>query len=121
MIEDRGHAARALARVIDGENGVGRFAVLMGRIEVGIAAVRRAVVLDPLNRDSHRTLGLTLYLNRENREAIAAYQGALALDPEYLAARALNGVAYYALGDFEHPRASCETKTEYWETQCASP
>jgi hypothetical protein len=27
------------------------------------------------------------------------------------------GLAYYALGDFERARASCETKPDYWESQ----
>jgi TolB-like protein/Tfp pilus assembly protein PilF len=93
------------------------FAVNMGRTEAGIAAARRAVVLDPLSRDSHSGLGVVLYSGRQNKEAISAYQDALALDPESPRIHALRGVAYYALGDFQNARASCERKADYWESQ----
>ena len=95
----------------------GRFAVSMGRTEAGIATARRAVVLDPLSRDSHSGLGSALYWARQNKEAIAAYQDALALDPEDPRINALLGVAYYALGDFQSAGASCEKKADYWESQ----
>jgi tetratricopeptide (TPR) repeat protein len=89
----------------------------MGRTEAGIAAARRGAVLDPLNRASHRNLGLVLYFGRQNHEAIAAFQDALTLDPEYLPAQANRGFAYYALGDFPSARASCESKPDYWANQ----
>jgi len=88
-------------------------AVWMGRTEAGIAAVRRAVALDPLSPRSHNTLGNSLYYGRQYQEAIAAFGGALALDPELVLASANRGFAYYALGDFEHMRESCEGKSYY--------
>jgi TolB-like protein len=88
------------------------FAVAVGRTDAGIAAARRAVVLDPLDRDSHWGLGTSLYLARQNREALAAYQDTLTLDPEYPGVNALRGFAYYAIGDFESARALCETKPD---------
>jgi TolB-like protein/tetratricopeptide (TPR) repeat protein len=95
----------------------GVFAVSMGRIEAGIAAARRAVVLDPLNRDSHFDLGRALYFGRQNQEAIATFQDVLALDPEHSQSYAFRGFTYYALSDFEHARGSCESKPDYWESQ----
>jgi len=95
----------------------GLFAVKMGQTEAGIAALRHAVVLDPLNRDSHASLGVALYFGRQNKEAIAALQDALALDPEDPASSAFRGLAYYALGDFERARASCEGKPDDWWNQ----
>jgi TolB-like protein/Tfp pilus assembly protein PilF len=95
----------------------GRSAVYMGRTEAGIAFGRRAVVLDPLSRASHFILGQSLYYGRQNKEAIAALQEAVALDPEHPSAYSERGLAYYALGDFEHARASCETKPDYWANQ----
>jgi TolB-like protein/DNA-binding winged helix-turn-helix (wHTH) protein len=88
----------------------GRFAVQMGHTEVGIAAAQRAVVLDPLSRGRHYTLGGALYFARRNGEAIAAFQDALTLDPEDPVLYAFRGLAYYALGDIERARASCESK-----------
>jgi TolB-like protein/cytochrome c-type biogenesis protein CcmH/NrfG len=90
----------------------GRLAVLMGRTAAGFAAARRAVVLDPLNRLSHFDLGRALYLGRQPNEAIAALQGALALDPADQKTYALRGLAYYALGDLKHARASCEIQPD---------
>jgi len=95
----------------------GTLAVCMGRTEAGIAAARRAVMLDPLNRNGHRVLGLALYRARQYKEAIAAFQDALSLDPEHPAAYADRGLAYYALGDFSSARTSCERKSDYWESQ----
>jgi tetratricopeptide (TPR) repeat protein len=90
----------------------GTFAVAMGQTDAGIAATRRAVVLDPLNRDSHYNLGSSLYRGRQNSEAIAALQDALALDPADSSSLAFRGLAYYGLGDFESARASCESKSD---------
>jgi tetratricopeptide (TPR) repeat protein len=44
----------------------GIFAVLMGNFDAGLAALRRAVVLDPLARLSHYLLGQALYRARES-------------------------------------------------------
>lgn len=97
--------------------GAGSFDVGMGRTERGIAEARRAVVLDPLNRDTQSNLGQVFYYGRQNEEALAAFQGALALDPEDSETRAYQGLAYYALGDLERARASCEVKPDYWASQ----
>jgi len=95
----------------------GPFAVLMGRTEAGIAAARRAVVLDPLNHSSHRNLGQVLYFARQPREALKAVQAALALDPDDPADYADRGFNYYALGDLERARSSCESKVDDWGNQ----
>jgi len=65
----------------------GDFAVSMGRSDAGLAALRHAVLLDPLNRERH-----------------------WALDPAYSQASVGRGVAQYALGDFKGARSSCETE-----------
>jgi TolB-like protein len=50
----------------------GLFAAYMGHIDAGLAAARRAVVLDPLARDSHSLLGRALYAARRYEEAVVA-------------------------------------------------
>jgi TolB-like protein/lipoprotein NlpI len=95
----------------------GQFAVSMGRTEAGLAAARRAVVLDPLNPPTHGALGLALYFGRQYKDALAALEDTLALDPENPTAYAYRGLAYYALGDFERARGSCERKPDDWENQ----
>jgi tetratricopeptide (TPR) repeat protein len=74
-------------------------------------------VLDPLNPATNGYLGGTLYFSRQNSEALAAYQDALALDPEHPVVRAYLGLIHYALGDFDGARASCEIASEYSLTQ----
>ena len=86
----------------------GGFAVMMGRTDAGIAAARRATVLDPLNAWSYSDLSAALWMARRYDEALAAYQDSLALrptDPHWLAD---GSMFYYALGDFEKMRTVCE-------------
>jgi TolB-like protein/Tfp pilus assembly protein PilF len=95
----------------------GRFAVSMGHFDAGLAAVHRAVTLDPLNPRSHYLLGLTLFLARRYNEALAAHAEAITLDSNHTVAYALRGLAYYELGNLESARASCETEPAYWASQ----
>jgi serine/threonine-protein kinase len=86
----------------------GAFAVLTGHHDAGVAAARRAVVLDPLNPESHYRLGAALYFARRYAESVAAFGDVLTLDPRDTDSPGLRGVAYYSLGDFQQARASCE-------------
>ena len=97
----------------------GEFAVLMGRFDAGVAAARRAVVLDPLGRGSHLVLGRALYHAHRYQEALAALAETISLDPDFKQTYAYRGLSFYALGDLEHARVACETKPDYWESgQC---
>jgi tetratricopeptide (TPR) repeat protein len=94
-----------------------RFAAFMGRAEAGIAAGHRAVVLDPLNSNSHYSLGFALRSSRRYAEAVAAFNDALALEPDNVRIIGMRGLAYYGLGDLQEARSSCEMKRAYWLTQ----
>jgi TolB-like protein len=94
----------------------GRFAAYMGQFDAGVAAARRAVVLDPLARASHVGLGRTLYVARRYEEALAAL-AKVSLDPDYKDTNVFRGFAHYALGDLQSARASCETHPDYWGNQ----
>ncbi len=94
----------------------GGFAAYMGHFDAGLAAARRAVVLDPLARESHLVLGRALYAARRYEEAVAAFSEVIRLDP-YKATYGDRGLAYYGLGDLERARASCETTPDYWLSQ----
>jgi TolB-like protein/tetratricopeptide (TPR) repeat protein len=95
----------------------GQFAVWMGHFDAGVAAARRAVVLDPLARESHGVLGRALYAARRYEEAVAAYAELISLEPGFKGTYAARGLAYYGLGDLQSARASCETKPDYWPSQ----
>jgi TolB-like protein/Tfp pilus assembly protein PilF len=95
----------------------GEFAAYMGHFDVSVAAARRAVVLDPLARQSHFALSRALYAARRYEEAVVAYAEVISLDPDFKAAYANRGLAYYGLEDLKSARTSCETKPEYWQSQ----
>ncbi|HXQ46539.1 MAG TPA: tetratricopeptide repeat protein, partial [Caulobacteraceae bacterium] len=72
--------------------GYGGYELRVGRFELALPALRRAVLLDPLNPSVHITLGDALFLARRPTEAPAPLNRALQL----------NGAATYAhsrLGD----------------------
>jgi len=89
----------------------------MGQFDAGLAAARRAVVLDPLARDSHFQIGRALYAARRYAEAVTAFGEVISLDPDYKATYGWRGLAYYAHGDLQSARASCETQPDYWISQ----
>jgi TolB-like protein/lipoprotein NlpI len=87
-------------------------AVYMGHFDEGIAAIRRAVVLDPLNPDSQLTLGNALLHARRYGEAVTAFDQAIGLDREDPEGYGNRGLAYYALGDYQSARSSCEAMAD---------
>jgi TolB-like protein/tetratricopeptide (TPR) repeat protein len=97
------------ARVV---RNYGEFTVAMGGVDAGIAAVRRAAELDPLNSHSHAYLGDVLFNARRYDEAMAAYEVERSLDPDKPDAYSGLGLSYYMLGNFQAARASCEIKPD---------
>jgi TolB-like protein/Flp pilus assembly protein TadD len=95
----------------------GSFAAYMGHFDAGVAAARRAVVLDPLARQSHTALAEALYSARRYEEAVAAFAEVISLAPDFKPTYGERGFAYYGLGDLERARASCETKPDHWASQ----
>ncbi|MFL6606275.1 MAG: protein kinase domain-containing protein [Steroidobacteraceae bacterium] len=86
----------------------GHFAVLMGHTDGAFTAIRRAAQLDPLNPAAHRLLSFALRMSHRGEEAVVAARGALALDADNPGVLTTLGMAYYALGDYQGARASCE-------------
>jgi TolB-like protein/tetratricopeptide (TPR) repeat protein len=95
----------------------GRFSVYMGHFDMGLAAVRRAATLDPLNPLSHSHLGQALLFARRYQEAVVALGDVISLEAEHTPAYGFRGLAYYGLGDFQSARASCEARPDYWVSQ----
>jgi TolB-like protein/Flp pilus assembly protein TadD len=96
----------------------GLFAVLMGQTESGLAAARRAVAVDPINYNAHGYLGGTLHFSHHYKEAIAALERAIQLAPSTpVPLSAFIGKSYYALGEYEKARVSCEAKADSEEGQ----
>ena len=95
----------------------GEFAISMGHFDAAIASARRAVVLDPLDRRSHSILGRALYAARRYGEAVTAHAEAIRVNPDFASGYGERGLAFYALGDLERARISCETKRDDWLSQ----
>jgi len=93
----------------------GEFTAVMGRPEAGIAAVRRAVSLDPLNLATHVSLSSVLFITRRYDEARAAFQQVLALDPGY--SSTYLGLQNYVLGNSQDALAWCENRPNEWLNQ----
>jgi TolB-like protein/Flp pilus assembly protein TadD len=85
-----------------------RHAVASGHTEAAIDAGRRAVILDPLNFNVHRTVGIALLQAREYTQALSTFQTAISLQPDYLRNYVLLGETQYAMGVYETARKSCE-------------
>jgi TolB-like protein/DNA-binding winged helix-turn-helix (wHTH) protein len=90
------------------------FVTAMGRSDAGIAAARRAVLLDPLNSDSLAALWIALYQSHRYGEAKIVIHDVLALDPDY--SFPFTWVVDYALGNYQDARAWCE-KRPHWASQ----
>jgi TolB-like protein/DNA-binding winged helix-turn-helix (wHTH) protein/Tfp pilus assembly protein PilF len=81
------------------------FLQAMGRHQEALAAVHRAVELDPLSAWNISEEGRILYRARRYADAIARYQRALELDPSYVPALSRIAEAYEQLGKYDEARA----------------
>lgn len=100
----------------------GNFAAQMGKTTESLTALRYAAMLDPLDHRSHVMLGGALYLARRYEEAVAAFTEAIRLAPDYKNSYGLRGLAFYALGDLQSARTSCEIHADNnWASQQCLP
>jgi TolB-like protein/tetratricopeptide (TPR) repeat protein len=90
----------------------GAFAAEIGQTETGLAALRRAVVLDPLNPYVRGALGWALMPARRYREAIDTLMDAKRLNPSSGFISGWLSFAYYAIGDYPSARSACESADE---------
>ena len=92
-------------------------AIMVGRTEAGVADMRLAVRLDPLNAITHHLFGMGLYLARRFEDASQENAEAITLNPDYLRSYEFSGLTSYMLGKLDQARATCESRTAYWGTQ----
>ena len=93
------------------------FDAIMGQSGAGIAALRRAVVLDPLSSTPYGALGEALYAARRYGEAATVFSQGINVDPNFKLTYAFRGLALYGLGDLEKARDSCESQRDDWLSQ----
>lgn len=110
---------RALANGGSGKADVlkeyGYFETLMGNAQGGVAALKRAAVLDPLNPPVFRTLGAALLFARRYPEAEAALRQALALDPSLNGAHADLGRVLLLQGRPAEAKIEFALEPEEWQ------
>jgi TolB-like protein/DNA-binding winged helix-turn-helix (wHTH) protein/Flp pilus assembly protein TadD len=83
----------------------GLYLAWTGHIDDGIARLRKAQELEPLNLGSSANIGMLLYFSRRYDEAIQQLRGVLAAEPGLDHARSFLGRAYLRKGD---PAAAIE-------------
>jgi TolB-like protein len=86
----------------------------MGHADEAIVAAQRAVQLDPVNASSYDELGYVLLFGHRYREAIAAFDHAISLDPNFHWTHGMRGLAYLGVGEYEAARLSCTTPPLSW-------
>jgi TolB-like protein/Tfp pilus assembly protein PilF len=89
------------------------FLAFMARFDEAVARARRAVELDPLNSETHASLGYVYFLAGRYTDSIESSSRSVQLK-ECCFARINRGLAYFALGNYEAARQSCEVSTRYW-------
>ena len=77
----------------------GLFAIQMGHTAPGIAAIKKAVALDPLSALTLGYLGAGYWEAHQFDASIAAYSEALKLDPDNHRYSVQRALSYYAVGD----------------------
>jgi serine/threonine-protein kinase len=92
----------------------GAFFIDMGRIEAGLANLRKAVALDPLNPTSHVRMTYGLSNSHRYREAIEAAGRALQINPGDTAMVNSQGFDNLKLGNLDAARQGCATAKRYW-------
>jgi TolB-like protein/cytochrome c-type biogenesis protein CcmH/NrfG len=85
-----------------------RHAAEIGRTAAAIDAGRRALMLDPLNFHTHRTVGIAYIHVRQYEDALVAFQKAISLEPKYVRNYFLLGATRYLMGSYDDARKSCE-------------
>jgi serine/threonine protein kinase/Flp pilus assembly protein TadD len=78
---------------------------VMGRGEEGLAAARRAQVLDPLSVDATHEVGWQLLSSGRPAEAVVEFRRALDLNPKWIWGYIKMGMAYALMGDAANARA----------------
>jgi TolB-like protein/tetratricopeptide (TPR) repeat protein len=97
------------------------FLARMGHGDAAVASAERAVTLDPVNAASYHDLGWVFYFSHRYREAVAAFDRELSLNPRAHWGHGMRGLAYLGLGEADAARQSCLTPPLSWVGQlCAA-
>ena len=87
----------------------------IGRTDAGLANIRKAIELDPLNPLAYQRLNEALIFAKQYPAALAAINHVLQINPGDTFATNCRGLTYLMLGDLENARTSCDTTPREWQ------
>jgi len=85
----------------NGLTGFANFLSSMGQFEESVNIATRAVKVDPLSPFTHNELGSSLWFTGRTRAALAKYQEALQLDPEFFQTQWIIAGHHIISGDYD--------------------
>jgi len=88
--------------------------VKVGKVDAALNYAQQAVALDPINASVHRDVGRIMENARRYRDAIAAEERALALNPELDSVNGVMGRVYLELGEPDRAAHYCATPPLNW-------
>lgn len=86
----------------------------VGQTDQAITVLRRAAVLDPLNPNVQRFLGIAYYFSGRYTDAISAFRAALALNQHMALAHAYIGHILYLQNKLQDARAEYALEPSFW-------
>jgi len=92
----------------------GSYFVAQGRVDAGLANIRRAIALDQLNGSAYGRYSTALYLTRRFRDAIEADERALQFNPNGAFQLNSRGLNRLVIGELDAARQDCETRELSW-------
>jgi adenylate cyclase len=92
----------------------------LGYYENAFAAVRRALVMEPISVYVNHLQGHILYFSRRYQEAIPVFRQTLELDPKYPKPHYFMAMAHYWMGDPETAWEVIQKEPLQWMRICAS-
>ena len=95
----------------------GEYLVIMGEIDRGLAALKKARDLDPLSLIINTDLGFNLYMARQSDLAIEQLKGVIELEPSFFRAHLYLGVVYAHKSMFSEAVAELEMARRLNENQ----
>lgn len=111
-VEEAERAVQAHASIYPLWELLGVAARRAGRQALALAALERAVTIDPKQPSGHNNLGNALRDANQHPRAITAYEKAISIRPDYPEAHNNLGAVKRLLGDSEAAAASCQRAIE---------
>jgi tetratricopeptide (TPR) repeat protein len=95
----------------------GYFMVRNGELPLGLGALQRAVILDPLNHRTRESLASAYNFSRRFKDSIREARAVLAMDPADPDMASLIGLDLILLGKPKEAVTACQRQPSYWSLE----